>query len=304
MTPLFQHVERVRETCARLSLENAATTAACGKTRKYNTDMREEINEMQTRLQEAEALRERDVYHLKMADDLLAERLGQAHNELVAAMDLRSVASAKATADAVASGVESLRKLESALDVRFVEAAAEQSRLRAAAGEQLMEALGALERRADGARQELRSALGGECAELRHNLAERFAEAAATFEVMRADHTALSERSEAQPPALRLEIASAVESATRALEAKIVQLQSSLVRADQKAKQHAAALEESKEEALGKLEEAQEARLELGNDNQEEFCRPRPRRKKSLLSISCVFASSRLSRPPTCAAGV
>ena len=38
---------------------------------------------------------------------------------------------------------------------------------------------------------------------------------------------------------------------------------SSLVRADQKAKQHAAALEESKEEALGKLEEAQEARVEL-----------------------------------------
>ena len=173
-----------------------------------------------------------------------------------------------------------------------------------AQGDQGVGALGALERRADGARQELRSALGGECAELRHNLAERFAEAAATFEVMRADHTALSERSEAQPPALRLEIASAVESATRALEAKIVQLQSSLVRADQKAKQHAAALEESKEEALGKLEEAQEARLELGNDNQEEFCRPRPRRKKSLLSISCVFASSRLSRPPTCAAGV
>lgn len=263
MTPLFQHVERVRETCARLSLENAATTAACGKTRKDNNDLREEICEMQTRLQEAEALRERDVYHLKAADDLLAEKLGQSRNELMMAIDQCSAASAKATADAVASGADSLQQLQSAFDLRFDAAASEQSRLRAAESEQLMGALAALERRTDLARQELRDALSGKCATLRDNMTERFDETASTFEAMQAEHRALAERSEAQPPALRLEIATAVESATRALEAKIVQLQSSLVRVDQKAKQQAAALEDSKEEALSKLEEAQEARAEL-----------------------------------------
>lgn len=260
MTPLFQHVEKVKETCARLSLENAAVTATCTKMRADNAKLREEVNELTTRLQESETLRERDLFHLKQADDLLADKLGVHRSDLLLAVEKNGEASSKQIMDAATAAAEALEQLKAAMDARLD---GEQAQLRSEQTERLMDELMKLEQRADRARQELRETVGSDVGALRDSLGTHRSESAAAFDAVRAEQSALGELSESNLAMLRQEIAGAVESATRALEAKIMQLQASLVRLDQKSKAQAAALDESREEALAKLDESQEARGEL-----------------------------------------
>lgn len=263
LTPLFQEVERVKQTCALLALENSAATANIPNLRSETSSLREELESISVRLQEAEAVRERDVYHLKLYDDELAEKLGSLRADVLAMMDERRGDSEKQAAEAALAHVEPLRALKMELEPRFEAIAPAQEVLRRAERERVEAALGALEEREQAARSVLRDEHSSEHDALRSLIQSAANDVASSFEAVRAEHAALVERSEAQPPALRLEMASAAESVTLALEAKIVTLQSQLVRLDQKSKQQVAALEEQRDEAERRFEEAHEERSQM-----------------------------------------
>ena len=65
LTPLFQEVQFVKETCARIALENAALVAQNGKLKAEMAELREDVATTNGRIDEVEVLRERDVHHLK-----------------------------------------------------------------------------------------------------------------------------------------------------------------------------------------------------------------------------------------------
>ena len=263
MTPLFKEVERVKERCARVALENSAVTANIPALRSETSSLREELEALSVRLQEAEALRERDVYHLKMYNDQLAESLGPLRADLIAAMEQRRAANAKYSADAAVAHVAPLGALRAELEPRIEAIAPAQEVLRLAERERFEAALASLEERGQAACNRLLDEYVKRHDALRTLIESAGDDVAASFDSVCSEHAALGARSEAQLPALRLEIASAAESVTLTLEAKIVTLQSQLIRLDQKSKQQVTALEEALVEAGRRFDEAQEERGQM-----------------------------------------
>ena len=166
MTPLFQETQRVKETCAKLALENAALTAQNAKLRGDIGSMREEVAAMQVRVDEAEALRERDMYHLKLATEQLQGGLERQGAELHAALGAHTAEAAR-LATVATTHEEALHALGERVESNKTLIQREHTELLSAAREESSMARADLEARCEAARGSMKDAWDADAQALR-----------------------------------------------------------------------------------------------------------------------------------------
>jgi hypothetical protein len=264
LTPLFMEVQRVKETCARNALENAAVMALIPRLRAEIGGLRDDaLAALVQRLDESDALRERDVYHLKQDDEKLAKQLQEVRDQWQEAMQQQRSECAEQYRMALIAHESPLAVLSERFDTKLDSIVAEQAELRAAERLPTARALAEAEAKAAAARAELRENWKVEVGALREQAAAAEAKTAERFESVRADAAALLQQLEERTAALAVEIGETSEAAQRALEAKVSVVQAAVQRLDRASREHTKQREEVRDEANAKLARAQEERLEL-----------------------------------------
>ena len=263
LTPLFQEVQFVKETCARIALENAALVAQNGKLKAEMAELREDVATTNGRIDEVEVLRERDVHHLKQEIAKLHSQRNADREHFKAALEAERDEVAKQFA-AAAKARDELRaaaKAETAaLGTRVTD---EQAELRAASEAKAHAACDEVEVRAAAAREPLIA----ETAALKVATEERADRDAATAEAAvaaaKAETVTLQSATEERAKALEAAIADSVAVLERAIDTKLTNVHQTLLKLDRQARSHSSAIEESKEEATEKHRAAGDERVEL-----------------------------------------
>lgn len=263
MTPLFQECERVKEMCAKLALENAALTARNQGLRGEVAALREDLATANIRVDEAEALRERDVHHIKLAIERLETTQQAQHDQLRAALDAQAADFARQMQEAATTRDDGVRKLDDAVAAREAALVQEQTALRAQANEAAAAARDEVEARCAASRREMADELSAAIAVARAKADSDASAGSEALAAARAETATLRASTEDRAAALEAAIASAAETVQRALETKLASLHSTLLRLDRQSKAHASQLDESTAEASGRARDAAEERAAI-----------------------------------------
>ena len=263
MTPLFQEVQRVKEVAARLALEHAATSAQNGRLRAELASVREELSAHTTRVDDAEAVRERDVHHLKADIQRLQTEHARERDASSAAAEAQRVEFERRLAEAAATHANSLRALSSSIEARHVEMVQAATEQLTAQRSREATARDELEERSWAARGVLRDDLALQLAELRESVTRDAVTMASGLESAKAATEALRTAAEDRASGLDGAISAAAEAVQRAIETKLATLHTTIVRLDRHNKEQASEIEDARTESSSKLREAGEERVQI-----------------------------------------
>ena len=258
MTPLYQECERVKETCARLALENAALTAHNVKLTAAVTELRKDAATINTRVDEAEALRERDVHHLKAAVERLETALVNQGKDFRAELAAQASEFLTQLTGANAAHGEARGVMRGQIEARLVQMTSQEAELRGVERELAAGARQELWTRTEAAQSILRDEEVRRCGELNAAIERAEAESAAAVASARADTARLRASTDERSAALEAVINERAGDVQRALETKLASVHSALLRLDRQSRDQGRVLEESREEASSRSRDAAE----------------------------------------------
>ena len=253
MTPLYQECERVKETCAQLAIENAALTAHNAKLTGAVSALRGELNTTQTCLHEAEAVRERDVHHLKASIERLEGALTKQREDFNSALAASNakfmlILGDKSAEDSINC---TLAEMQANNPLSQAELRSEEREHEACAREELWA-------RTESARCALNDTWRRDFDELREAIAQEIIGGEEGLAHTLKDAEAFKSAMEERAAVLEAAIKDKADDVQRALENKLVTLQSTLLRLDRQVREQASVLEESRSESSSRLRDAGE----------------------------------------------
>ena len=262
MTPLFKETEKVKETCARIALENAALTSLIPQIRGENEKLKAELTALEEKLGEEAVLRERDTFYIKAEQETLARHAQDAKKEWTDKLESVVSQAAEQRLKDDAAHAEARRALETKLDA-LKATQAEHEEARCAMGAKGDAALADLEARSEAARGALRDEYTAHHESAREQAEREASSVAQRFEQGQVELAALRAHVETRCDALAQAIEDAADGSKRALEALSSKLNSTLLRLDRQQREARTAFEDYQTESAAKLSEAQEARAQM-----------------------------------------
>ena len=254
LTPLFQEVQRLKELCTRLALENAAITAMLPQLRSECNCLSVSVADLSTRLSEVERHR---LGELRSAHVDVVALVSAKHEEMQNEMEAVKMESARQRAETAKLQDQVMNALTARLE--------QHERDSNGAMERTFESLQTLRGQVEAARHELREEFAAEVRTLRDEGAHEARIRAEGHDGLCEGIAALRSECDERAEGTSRSIAVASESVSRSVDTKVAKVNSTLLRLDRLAREHEQALGEGHEDVVRRTQEAREERQRLEN---------------------------------------
>ena len=262
MTPLFREIEKTKETCARLALENAALTALIPQLKAENGKLKSDLLELEKKIADVDVLRERDTFFAKEERAKMYQHMEEVSSRWSSSWESNRGDVAKQRAEDAIAHAEAMRLVRSRVD-SLASHEAEHNEARTVEIANVVAALTDAEHRAEAARATLREEWASQLDAVRADAGREASSVAARFGDCDSQLASVRAHFDTRCDDIARAVEEAAEESKRALEALTAKLNSTLLRLDRQQRDARTAFEDHQSESTTKLSEAQEARSQM-----------------------------------------